>query len=61
MKMIQLKEKAKNIGIKPRSMKKTELVQAIQRAEGNPDCYGRSMGRCEQIRCCFRDDCLKIT
>jgi hypothetical protein len=41
-------------------MKKTELIQAIQRAEGNSACYGTTHGTCQWTECCFRVDCLKI-
>jgi predicted metal-binding transcription factor (methanogenesis marker protein 9) len=56
----EIKDKAKNLGITPGNMKKTELIQAIQRAEGNSTCYGTTNGTCQWTECCFRPDCLKI-
>jgi predicted metal-binding transcription factor (methanogenesis marker protein 9) len=41
-------------------MKKTELIRAIQGAEGNNTCYGTTNGTCQWTECCFRPDCLKI-
>jgi len=60
MDMRQLRVKAKNAGVNPGKMKKTDLIRAIQNAEGFTTCYGHSNGYCPQEACCFRDDCLKI-
>jgi len=37
----------------------TRLVRCIQRAEGNPDCFRRIMGDCQEIDCCWRPYCLE--
>ncbi len=58
--MANIKEKAKNLGINPANMKKTELIHAIQRAEGNNTCYGTTNGTCQWTECCWMSDCLKI-
>jgi hypothetical protein len=60
MTMGEIKDKAKNLGITPGTMKKTELIRAIQGAEGNQACYGTTNGTCQWTECCFRGDCLKI-
>jgi hypothetical protein len=60
MTMGEIKDKAKNLGITPGTMKKTELIRAIQGAEGNNACYGTTNGTCQWTECCFRTDCLKI-
>jgi len=60
MKMSEIKNKAKNLGINPGKMKKDELIHAIQRAEGYTACFGRSEGYCPNTDCCFMQDCLKI-
>lgn len=40
-------------------MKKAELIRAIQRTDGNFDCFGRAKsGQCSQINCLWREDCL---
>jgi hypothetical protein len=59
MKITQIREKAKGLGIDPGNMKKTELIHAIQRAEGNTPCYGTAQGWCQYEDCCFRGDCLR--
>jgi len=58
--MPEIKEKAKSLGIDPSKMKKTEIIHAIQTAEGYTACFGRSNGQCSQTNCCFMADCLKI-
>jgi hypothetical protein len=61
MKIFEIKEKAKVLGIKPGNMKKTELIHAIQTAEGNTPCFGRSSnGSCPHTNCCFMDECLTV-
>jgi hypothetical protein len=60
MKLQEIKNIAKKMSIKAGSMKKTELIRAIQRAEGNFDCFGTAKsGECDQINCLWREDCLK--
>jgi hypothetical protein len=56
----EIKIKAKDLGINFGKMNKTELIHAIQTAEGNTPCYGWSNGNCPNIDCCFMEDCLKI-
>ncbi len=60
MKLNEIKEKAKSLGINAGKMKKAELIHAIQQAEGNTPCFGRSNGQCPHTNCCFIDDCLKV-
>ncbi|UCG12238.1 MAG: Rho termination factor N-terminal domain-containing protein [Deltaproteobacteria bacterium] len=55
----ELQRLAKRYGIKPGGLKKTELIKAIQRAEGNFDCFGTANGYCDQLNCLFRKDCLQ--
>ena len=60
MTLKQVKEIAKQKGIKPGNMKKENLIRAIQRAEGNFDCFGTATsGFCDQLDCLWREDCLK--
>lgn len=37
----------------------TALIRSIQRAEGNPDCFRRAEGQCDQIDCYWRLYCLE--
>lgn len=51
---------AKQYGLTPRGMNKTALIQLIQRAEGNFDCFASAYeGRCDQLACLWRQDCLQ--
>ena len=47
MKMPEVREKAQTLGVNPGKMKKTELVHAIQTAEGCTPCFGKSNNQCE--------------
>ncbi|MHC4482800.1 MAG: Rho termination factor N-terminal domain-containing protein [Planctomycetota bacterium] len=58
MKMPQIKNKAKSLGITPGKMKKADLIHSIQIAEGCTPCFGRSDGQCQHTGCCFMPDCL---
>jgi hypothetical protein len=60
LKMNEIKQKAKTLGINPENMKKTDLIRAMQAKEGYTPCFGTSNGQCSQTSCCFRSDCLKI-
>lgn len=43
-------------------MTKIEAIRAIQRAEGNFDCFARAgAGYCDQLDCLFRDECLRLS
>ena len=60
MKVQEIKEIAVKLGIKPGRMKKADLVRAVQRGEGNEDCYGSERAaNCGQLECLWRKDCLK--
>jgi len=39
----------------------TELVRSLQRREGNPDCFRKAEGSCDQKDCFWRPWCLKST
>jgi hypothetical protein len=58
MNMQQLREIAKEHGVKPGSLKKIELVQAVQVAEGNEACFGTGKAaHCGQEECLWKVDC----
>ena len=58
MKMDDVKAIAKAMGVKAGSMKKAELVRAIQAAEGNETCFNTELAAvCGQGECLWRDDC----
>ncbi|MEW6417760.1 MAG: SAP domain-containing protein [Nitrospirota bacterium] len=60
MTLKQVKEIAKGKGVKVGNMKKENIIRAIQRAEGNNDCFGNAnAGTCDQLNCLWREDCLK--
>lgn len=58
MKLEEIKNIAKQQGVKVSRMKKSELVRAIQVAEGNPPCFEtRERESCGQDNCLWRGDC----
>jgi hypothetical protein len=58
MNMPQIRAIAKERGVKSNKLLKVELVQAIQSAEGNEQCYGTGKAaRCGQTTCLWKDDC----
>lgn len=55
----EIRKIAKAMGIKTTGMDKTELIHAIQLAEGNFDCYGTAVDEvCDQESCLWREDCF---
>jgi len=39
-------------------MNRTDLIRAIQRAEGNSECFATTyVNECNQINCLWREDC----
>ena len=59
MQMEEIRQKAKTLGIKATRTNKTELIRAIQGAEGNFPCFATAKDYCDQSGCCFRSDCLE--
>jgi hypothetical protein len=58
--MADVRAAAKALGISSFGKTKRELIRAIQRAEGNFDCYGTATaGYCDQTGCAWHPDCLK--
>ena len=58
MKIMEIKEKAKILGVKPGKMKKFDLIRAIQLKEDNDACFGLGNEQCSQMECCWRSDCF---
>lgn len=59
MQIQTIRRMAKDHGIPSSGLGKTELIRAIQSAEGNFDCFGRANdGYCDQHTCIWRSDCL---
>ena len=62
MELKELKEKASNLGIKPKiGIKREVLIRAIQTAEGNFPCFGTAKDYCDQMSCRWREDCLSLS
>jgi hypothetical protein len=62
MQLQNIKEIAKERGLKVSGQKKENLIKQIQIAEGNFDCFATAYaGVCDQMGCLWRDDCLKAS
>lgn len=57
MNMNGVKDKAREMNIKPGSMNKKELIRSIQEAEGNTPCFKTDQLSCDQSACSWRIDC----
>ena len=58
MKMQEVREKAKTLGIKSFGKKKVDLIRAIQSKEGNIPCFKTGLDSCDQYKCCWRSECF---
>lgn len=59
MKVQEIREIAREFGVKPGRMNKIQLVRRIQNEEGNFDCFGTATdGFCDQQSCLWREDCF---
>ena len=60
MRLIQIEQKARSLGAKDTwKYSKKDLIRTIQRKEGNFDCFGTASDYCDQLVCCWREDCLR--
>jgi hypothetical protein len=61
MRFQEIQTMAKGMGINTFRMKKTDIIQFIQREENNVDCYGTErVAHCEEFGCLWRSDCLSV-
>jgi hypothetical protein len=59
MNISQIRSIAIEKGIKPGKMAKADLIQTIQRHDGDFDCYATAYdGVCDQLSCSWREDCF---
>lgn len=62
MQIQDIREIAREYGLKTSGLKKPDLIKQIQVAEGNFDCFATANdGICDQMGCLWRDDCLKAS
>jgi len=58
MNMQEIRVIAKERSVKSSNLKKSELVQALQAAEGNEQCFGiGKAAECGQEECLWKADC----
>jgi hypothetical protein len=60
MKVAEVRELARQHGLKTTRKTKTNMIKQIQLAEGNFDCFSTATnGYCNQDSCLWRPDCFK--
>ncbi len=60
MRLSEIEKKARSIGIRDTwRFSKKDLIRSIQRKEGNFECFGTAGAVCDQMACCWREDCLR--
>jgi hypothetical protein len=60
MHMNEIKQIARDHGLKPGRLKKVDLVRTIQTEEGNASCFRTGQAdTCGQGHCLWREDCLQ--
>lgn len=60
MLMKEIKAIAKQRGIAPGRMNKTDLVRTIQTMEGNSPCFQTAKEPCNQTNCLWYGDCMQM-
>jgi hypothetical protein len=59
MNMQEVRELAKEFGIKTSRVNKVDLIKTIQVSEGNFSCFSSAVdGICDQRGCIWREDCF---
>ncbi|MFC1735231.1 hypothetical protein ACFL1X_03880 [Candidatus Hydrogenedentota bacterium] len=54
----QARKKAAGLKVRKYSrLTKSNLIRAIQSAEGNPQCFETGVAKCPENGCCFFSDC----
>jgi hypothetical protein len=57
--VVQSRSSGKEKGLRKDFVDTTNLVRSIQRAEGNPDCFGKAENYCDRLDCSWRPYCLR--
>lgn len=61
MNMQEIRGIAKDLGIKASRLNKVDLIQTIQKSEGNFSCFASAThGECDQVNCSWREDCFAV-
>jgi len=58
MKLTDVQDKARRLGINPKKLRKADLIREIQKGEGHQPCFQMYGFECEQEECCWRKECL---
>jgi len=60
MRLSEVEKRARDKGLKDTwRYSKKQLIRLIQRTEGSAECFGTAKGWCDQLACCWREDCIR--
>jgi hypothetical protein len=54
----EIRKRAKALGLTLDTNNKAELIRAVQAAENNPQCYMMGRAHCDEVKCCWLEDCI---
>ncbi len=54
----EIRKRAKAVGVTLQTENKADLIRAVQAAEKNPQCFHTGRERCDQVACCWLEDCV---
>lgn len=61
MNVQEIRDIARQMGLRPGKKLKLELVRFIQHSEGNFECFATAMNsECDQLNCQWRKDCFAM-
>jgi len=61
MNVQEIRDIARQKGLRPGKTPKLELVRLIQSSEGNFECFATAVtGECDQTGCLWRNDCFAM-
>ncbi len=59
MNMQEIRQIAKQNGVKAAKLNKINLIRSIQKNEGNYECFASATdGQCDQVACLWHKDCI---
>ena len=54
----EIRKRAKALGVGLDTNNKVDLIRAVQAVENNPQCFRTERAHCDQVQCCWLEDCI---
>ena len=58
MTIVEVRKRAKALGLNLKTEDKARLIRAIQAAEKNPQCFLTGRTQCLEVTCCWMPECI---